>query len=241
MQHYQFHFQGFQDGDGLAVGLARDIASFLQEAMAKKNSVSLVVSGGSTPVPFFQALSLANIPWTKVIITLSDERWVDPSDNDSNEKLVRRHLLQNRAAAAKFVGLKTEDASALAGEKNCEKRLLSIPRPVDVLVLGMGNDGHTASFFPGAAALSQATDMHSGRLCVAIRPLTASHDRMTMTLPALIDCRKIILHITGKEKLKIFEKALAADPLSGDVLNEMPVRYVLARAKSPVTVYWAPD
>ncbi|MCJ7602204.1 MAG: 6-phosphogluconolactonase [Desulfobulbaceae bacterium] len=240
MQRYQFHFQGFQDNDGLAVDLARYIASLLQGAMAKRGSASLVVSGGSTPVPFFQALSLANIPWAKVIVTLADERWVDPSDNDSNERLVRRHLLQNRAASAKFWGLKTEDASAQEGEMNCEKRILSIPRPFDVLVLGMGDDGHTASLFPGAADLPRATDMNCGRLCMAIRPLSANHDRMTITLPALIDCRKIILHITGKEKLKVFEKALAAAPLSEDVLNKMPVRYVLARAKSPVTVYWAP-
>ena len=240
MQPYQVHFQRFQDGGGLAVDLARYIASFLQGAMAKRGSASLVVSGGSTPVPFFQALSLENITWQKVIVTLADERWVDPSDNDSNERLVRRHLLQNRAALAKFFGLKTEDASAYEGERNCEKKILSIPRPFDVLVLGMGNDGHTASLFPGAADLPRATDMDSGRLCMAIRPLSASHDRMTITLPALIDSRKIILLITGREKLKIFEKALAAEPLSEDVLNEMPVRYVLARAKSPVTVYWAP-
>jgi 6-phosphogluconolactonase len=241
MQRYQVHFQRFQDGDGLAVDLARFIASLLQGALAKRGSASLVVSGGSTPVPFFQALSLANILWAKVIVTLADERWVDPSDNDSNERLVRRHLLQNRAALAKFFGLKTEDASAQEGEMNCEKRILSIPRPFDVLVLGMGNDGHTASLFPGAADLPKATDMDSGRLCMAIRPLSASHDRMTITLPALIDSRKIILLITGRGKLKIFEKVLAAEPLSEDVLNEMPVRYVLARAKSPVTVYWAPD
>jgi 6-phosphogluconolactonase len=241
MPDYQVHFQGFQDGDGLAVDLARYIASFLQGAMAKRGAASLVVSGGSTPVPFFQALSLANIPWAKVIVTLADERWIDPSDNDSNERLVRQHLLQNRAAVAKFVGLKTEDASALAGEMSCGKRILSIARPFDVLVLGMGNDGHTASLFPGAAALPRATDMDCSRLCMAIRPLTASHDRMTLTLPALIDSRKIVLLIIGREKLKIFEKALAAEPLSEDVLNEMPIRHILARAKSPVAVYWAPE
>jgi 6-phosphogluconolactonase len=240
MQDYQVQFQGFQDGPSLAVGLARRIGSTLDAALAKRDFASLVVSGGSTPVPLFQALSRENISWRKVIVTLADERWVDPADHDSNENLVRRHLLQNRAAAAKFVGLKTEDITARAGEKSCEKRLLAIPRPFDVLVLGMGDDGHTASLFPDAAELAGATDLDSGRLCMAMSPLTASHDRMTMTLPALLDANKIILLLTGRKKLKIFEKALAAEPLSLDVLSEMPIRYVLARAKSPVAVCWAP-
>jgi 6-phosphogluconolactonase len=240
MQDYQVQFQGFQDGPSLAVGLARRIGSTLDAALAKRDFASLVVSGGSTPVPLFQALSRENISWRKVIVTLADERWVDPADHDSNENLVRRHLLRNRAAAAKFIGLKTEDATARQGEINCEKRLLAIPRPFDVLVLGMGDDGHTASLFPGAAELAGATDLDSGRLCMAMSPLTASHDRMTMTLPALLDANKIILLLTGRKKLKIFEKALAAEPLSLDVLSEMPIRHVLARAKSPVAVCWAP-
>lgn len=240
MADYQIHFRGFHDGASLAAGLADDIASFLHGAMAKRGFASLVVSGGSTPVPLFQSLSRENIPWQKVLVTLADERWVDPSDNDSNEKLVRQHLLQNRAAAAKFIGLKTEDATARQGEKNCEKRLLAIPRPFDVLVLGMGDDGHTASLFPGATELAGATELDCRRLCMAIKPLTASHDRMTMTLPALLDSSKIILLISGRAKLQVFEKALAAEPLSLDVLNEMPVRFVMARAKSPVAVCWAP-
>lgn len=240
MRDYQVNFRGFPDSASLAADLAGGIASLLHGAMAKRGFASLVVSGGSTPAPLFQALSSENVPWQKVIITLADERWVDPADNASNERLVRRHLLQNRAAAAGFVGLKTEDVTARAGEKSCEKRIRSIPRPFDVLVLGMGDDGHTASLFPDAADLPMATAMDSGRLCMAIRPGSANHDRMTLTLPALLNSRKIILHITGKGKLKVFEKALAAEPLSADVLNEMPVRYVLAQARSPVTVYWTP-
>ncbi|MCK9294694.1 MAG: 6-phosphogluconolactonase [Desulfobulbaceae bacterium] len=240
MADYQVHFQGFHDGASLAAGLAGDIAPLLHGAIAKRGFASLVVSGGSTPVPLFQALSRENIPWQKVLVTLADERWVDPSDHDSNEKLVRQHLLQNRAAAAKFIGLKTEDATARQGEINCEKRLLAIPRPFDVLVLGMGDDGHTASLFPGATELAGATALDCPRLCMAIKPLTASHERMTMTLPALLDSSKIILLISGRAKLQVFEKALAAEPLSLDVLNEMPVRFVMARAKAPVAVCWAP-
>ncbi|MBI5557045.1 MAG: 6-phosphogluconolactonase [Deltaproteobacteria bacterium] len=240
MEDYKVLFRGFHDGGNQAVALASFIAGLLQAAVAKRGYASMVVSGGSTPVSFFKALSFEDIPWRQVIVTLADERWVDPSDSASNEGLVRMHLLRNRAAAAKFIGLRTEENTALAGEPSCEKRVSSIPRPFDVVVLGMGGDGHTASFFPGAVNLPMATDMNSGRLCLAVTPAAAPHDRMTLTLPALLDCREMILHITGKDKLHVFEKALAVQPVSEEVLNEMPIRHVLAKARESVTVFWAP-
>jgi len=240
MQDYQVDYRKFMDGDSLAAALAGFIAATLQAAVTARGGASLVVSGGSTPVPLFQALSREDIAWDKVIVTLADERWVDPAEPDSNENLVRLHLLRNRAAAARFVGLKTADATARQGEEACRQRLLAIPRPFDLLVLGMGSDGHTASLFPGAAELASAIDPDSGRLCQAVRPPAASHERMTMTLPALLAARRIILLVSGREKLTILEKALATAPRSAEVLNEMPVRHVLAGAGSPVTVYWAP-
>ena len=239
-QDYRVHFRGFKDGALLAAELACNIAYFLASAVSKRGGASLVVSGGSTPVPLFVALSREDIDWGRVRITLADERWVDPTDSASNEKLVRAHLLQNRAAAARFVGLKTGHALARDGEEECAARVGAIPRPFDVLVLGMGEDGHTASLFPHAAELAAATDLHSGRLCLALRPATAPHDRMTLTLPALLASGKIILHITGKTKLQVLEQALAAEPLSAGVLNDMPIRHVLALAREAVSVYWAP-
>ncbi len=240
MHDYQIHFQEFKDRSTLAACLAADVSSMLKAHIVKKKIATLVVSGGSTPVLFFHALAKEDISWSHVIITLADERWVKPDHNDSNEHLVREHLLQDRAASAIFFGLKTEETTAIEGEKSCGKKLLSIPLPFDILVLGMGSDGHTASLFPGSASLAQATDMQSGLLCTAINPLSAEHERMTLTLPALATSRQIILHITGREKLKIFEKAVATAPVSPSVLDEMPIRHVLAWAGAAVTVYWAP-
>ncbi len=228
-------FKEFKDSPTLVAMLAVQVAELLRVGIKERGRASLVVSGGSTPVPFFAALSELALDWEKVTITLADERWVDPAAADSNERLVRLHLLQNRAAAARFVGLKTGAATAVQGEKECGDRLALLPRPFDVLILGMGNDGHTASLFPQASRLGEALALDSGRLCMAITPPAAPHERMTLTLPALLHSRQIILHLAGPDKRAVYERALANGPVA-----EMPIRAVLGQATSPVTVFWAP-
>ena len=228
-------FKEFKDSPTLVAALAGQVASLLPSAIKERGQASLVVSGGSTPVPFFAALSELALDWKQVVVTLADERWVDPTDADSNEQLVRRHLLQGRAAAARFVGLKTGAATAVQGEKECADRLAPVPRPFDVLILGMGNDGHTASLFPQAIRLGEALKMDSGKLCLAITPPATPHERMTLTLPALLHSRQIILHLAGPDKRAVYERALAHGPVA-----EMPIRAVLGQTFAPVTVFWAP-
>jgi len=232
-----FHgeFKDFDDADLLTRSLAQWIRDILSEGIRCRGRASLVVSGGTTPVPLFEILSGMDIAWEHVVITLADERWVDPDHPDSNEGLVRRHLLKNQAVAAEFVGLKTPDATALAGQETCSRRIRGVPIPFDVLILGMGGDGHTASLFPGSAALPRAMDISQKSRCMAVSPPAASHDRMTLTLPALLDSRHIIVHITGASKRQVFEKAIA-----GDSFAEMPIRAILAQKTVPVTVWWAP-
>ncbi|HDO31485.1 MAG TPA: 6-phosphogluconolactonase, partial [Desulfobacteraceae bacterium] len=120
-------------------------------------------------------------------------------------------------------------------EKECAQRLAGLPRPFDVVILGMGGDGHTASFIPGARRLPEALDMKSGRDCLAISPPEAPHERMTLTLPVLLDSRQIILHITGPAKKKVLEQALADGPATA-----MPIRTILRQQQTPLSVYWAP-
>lgn len=228
-------FKEFKDSPTLVAALAGQVADLLRDGIRERGEASLVVSGGSTPVPFFAALSALALDWKQVAVTLADERWVDPTDADSNERLVRQHLLQNQAAAARFVGLKNEALSAIQGEKECEDRLALLPRPFDVLILGMGNDGHTASLFPQATRLSEALNMDSGMLCLAITPPAAPHERMSLTLPALLQSRQIILHLVGPGKRAVYERALADGPVA-----EMPIRAVLGQTAAPVTVFWAP-
>ena len=229
-------FHEFADQQTLCQKLSQRICVALQKAVAERGKASLVVSGGSTPVPLFTALSDISIKWDRVFITLADERWVEVSDRDSNEASVRKHLMSNQAEVAHFHGLKNSHESAVAGESECGEALAHFPVPFDIVILGMGPDGHTASLFPGARRLSDAVDMSSGRLCMAMTPVTAPHDRMTLTLPALLDSRQIYLHLSGEEKRDVYERALG-----GDSVEKMPIRAVLNQDKVAVDVYWTAE
>lgn len=235
MKHPQRNVRTFQTREELAGNLADKITILLGDAITARQKAVLVVSGGSTPRPLFEKLARKAIPWDRVTVTLADERWVDPTDPESNENLVRTHLLQDRAKAANFEGLKNNCPTAAAGEKICRKRLAQLPLPFDVVVLGMGSDGHTASLFPGTPLLKQALARRSPLNCLAVSGQGTVYDRMTMTLSILLEARQIFLHITGKEKMTVLEQALAGGPA-----EEMPIRAVLLQKKTPVQIYWAP-
>jgi 6-phosphogluconolactonase len=223
----------FPTAEELAENLAKQISILLKEAVANRQRPVLVVSGGSTPKPLFEKLAQIDIPWDRVIITLADERWVETDEPASNEQLVRTYLLQDKARAANFMGLKNKSATAAAGEIQCRERLAGLPRPFTVIVLGMGNDGHTASLIPGSPRLKDA--LTSTAQCVAIASENTSYERMTLTLPVLLDAGQIFLHITGQEKMDVLEQALAGGPV-----KDMPVRGILLQEKTPVQIFWAP-
>lgn len=214
--------------------LAKQVVMRLQDAIEKRGKASLVVSGGRTPKGLFQILSQQKLDWSKVYITLADERWVDATDDASNERTVRESLLQHEAAKATFIGLKNQHDTPFAGEAELENALQAIPLPFDVVILGMGDDGHTASFFPGAAKLKDALDLNSTRRCLGITPLTAPHDRMTLTLATLLNSAHIYVHITGAGKHNVYEQAMM-----GDDIYQMPIRSVIKQTNVPVDIFWA--
>jgi len=225
----------FSDRSSLVEEFSQQIGELLSRGIITSGRASIALSGGSTPVALFERLSLLDIPWKDVDITLVDERWVEVTEDVSNERLVRQHLLRNEAAAASFSGMKNSAITAGDGEKECEQQLLNISRPFDVLILGMGGDGHTASLFPGAEKLAVATAMDSGRTCIGLAPLTAPHERMSLTLPVILDSRQLFLHIVGQEKKDVLNKALNDGPS-----QDMPIRFVLRQQSTPLSVYWAP-
>lgn len=215
--------------------LAERVAHDLAAAVARKGGATLAVSGGSTPELFFRALSGFDIPWSDVAITLVDERWVAVDHADSNEALVRRSLLQGRAAEAAFVGLKTAAPTADAAQAEVDARLQAwSAQGIDVVVLGMGEDGHTASVFPGRDSFERGFGARSHLMCAALAPASSAHARMTITLAALLRASNTYLHIVGAAKKQVLLHAREAGPE-----YELPIRAMLLRAQPPIEIYYA--
>jgi 6-phosphogluconolactonase len=226
----------FDDIASLNAALALEISTRLADAVAARGRASLVATGGTTPGPLYDELASQPAPWGEVAVTLTDERWVDAASADSNEGLVRRRLLVDRAAAAVFVPLKSSDATARDAEIAVDAALKSMTRPFDVLILGMGDDGHICSLFPHAPELKIAADPAAPLVCAVDRPGAAgAAERLSMTIPAVLGSRWIALLIEGQAKLDVV--ARAREPGS---IAELPVRAVLGQSETPVTVWWAP-
>jgi 6-phosphogluconolactonase len=223
----------FDSRQQLDFQLADRIAKVLADDLSASGSAILVVSGGRTPRGLFAALSQIDIDWARVTITLADERWVDDQHADSNHKLVRENLCVERAAAAQFVPLKNAAESARQGEAECAAALAALGR-FSLVLLGMGDDGHTASLFPGAPELSRGLDLRSGIDCLAIQPTAAPHERMSLSLPRLLNTRQIVLHLAGADKLQVLERVCA-----GSDAAEYPVRGVLQQQAVAVDIYYA--
>jgi 6-phosphogluconolactonase len=219
----------------LSTALAGDVAQSLLRAIDARGIASLVVSGGKTPIPFFERLRAEPIDWRRVCIALADERWVEPSEAGSNEKMVREVLLKDRAAEARFAGLKNAAPSPGLGAVSAWETFARIPRPFDVTLLGMGDDGHTASLFPGSPNLAVALDPSASAGCVGMWAPSAPQARLSLNLSALLGSRRLLILIEGAAKLATYEAAAGDGPV-----EKMPVRAVLRQRQVPVEIFWAP-
>ncbi|WP_374356647.1 6-phosphogluconolactonase [Chitinimonas sp.] len=226
------HFNEYESRVDLDICLAREIAASLEQAIAERGAASLAVSGGKTPIGMFQQLRQMRLDWDKVWITLVDDRWLPVDHPDSNERLVREHLLKYQVAAAHFVSLKSADATPEAGVAEVEARLRAIPQPFDVLMLGMGEDGHTASLFPCSFEVGAATAPDNPALLAAVNPVSAPYPRISLTLPAIAQARKLLLHLAGANKKTVFQAAMDS---SGP---RLPIAQVIAAAGA-CRIYWA--
>lgn len=225
----------FADSESLSRTLSSRLAENLKAAIAARGLASLVVSGGKSPIRLFEILRSAALDWSRVCIALADERWVDPADAGSNERLVREVLLQEGAAAARFIGLKNAAPTPDLGAVSAWETFARVPRPFDAVVLGMGDDGHTASLFPRSPNLLSALNPAAVAGCVGMWSPVAPHPRLSLNLSALLDSRRVVVLITGAEKWRTFTAASAEGPI-----QDMPVRAILRQRRTPVEVMWSP-
>lgn len=222
--------RSFGEADLLTSDLTVQLKHILCDAIAKRGHAYLVVSGGKTPVALFKELATANVPWDKVTVTLADERCVPVDDEHRNERLVRQFLLQHNAEKAQFLSLYDEQDKEL---QKIEHEISSLPT-FDAVILGMGEDGHTASLFPCSNELSLGLDENAAAV-LFVTPTTAPHQRVSLSKKRLLNSRVIFFHLVGENKLAVLHQAMAQhDPML------MPVSAFLNNHNANVQVMYAP-
>jgi len=222
----------FEDKLALAAALSARLAQDLRAAIAARGEATIAVSGGSTPKHLFEQLAQETLEWSRVTITLVDERWVPDTDERSNARLIESLLLRHKAADAELVPLYVEAATPEAGIGEVRTRVAALKLPFDAVVLGMGPDGHTASFFPGGDRLAEALDPANTAQVLPMRAPGAGEPRITFTLPVLLKARALYLHIEGADKRDVLQQAEQPG-------SQLPIASVLRRAPH-LDVYWCP-
>ncbi|QDH71922.1 6-phosphogluconolactonase [Lysobacter alkalisoli] len=229
----------FTGGAVLAEALAKAVAANLRAAIARRGSARIALSGGSTPRAFLTELSKQTVDWSRVTVLPVDDRWVPPQSERSNERLLRETLLQGEAAKAKFMPLyrpaPTPESALLPVLVQVANKAL----PLDVVVLGMGEDGHVASLFPDLGAdrsgLREIGLAPRGRTpALAVRTANAPEPRMTLTLSAIFTAPSLYLHIEGAKKRAVLDGAI------NDPRSTLPVRAAMAGAPVTPMLYWCP-
>ena len=215
----------------LADSLALNVAKHLSDAIEAQGTATLVVSGGRSPVAFFQHLAKQALDWSNVVVSLADERWVPVEHADSNAGLLKKYLLHGPAAKAQFLSLYSASANLEQAADHADRLLSELP-VIDVLVLGMGDDGHTASLFPGSPNLAEALKADGSRRCYPMLAPTVPRQRLTMSRALLASAKHKILSISGQSKLTTLDTALA-----GDDVAALPIRAFL---QPTLEIYWCP-
>lgn len=228
-----FHAHGNEDTWTWAIAVA--VTAALRRALAAQPRTRLLVSGGKTPAPVFRALAQASLDWSRVDIALVDERWLLPDDPDSNAHLVREHLLRDHAAAARFETLTRPGRSIEAAVADANLHAQHAP---SIVLLGMGDDGHTASLFPRMRGLADALETSNAYVAVDASGCPGAGPwplRISLTPAGLVPAPTRLLLLRGDAKREVFERARAgSDPL------EMPVRIALRTPGAILHVHWCP-
>jgi 6-phosphogluconolactonase len=224
----------FIEPQQLAAALADAIAVRLSAAIALRGRALLAASGGESPRALYSLLAHKSLDWHAVTVTLVDERWVAFDHPDSNARMVRDNLLVGAAAAAAFLVPDSTAASARGAAMNWEQSLRELGLPFDVVLLGLGVDGHTASWFPGAKELPQLLDTTQPALCAAVSGPPGDQQRITLTLRALQSAGILLLQFSGAAKMAAYRAAQAPGPIA-----LLPVRAVMRQTAVPLEVWCA--
>lgn len=225
----------FENRPTASVAAANLLTGLVREALTlgPRAEASLVVSGGSTPGPCFELLSTESLDWSRVTVIPSDERWVPAADPDSNEGLIRRRLLQGKAADGKVLSFFRAGIEAAQAPRLIELDLAGVIRPFSAALLGMGADGHFASLFPDFDGLHKALDPHGTAACTMVQTAASPHQRISLTLSALLNSAHTVLLIFGEAKRVVFEAASTGG-------SGYPIEALLHQTRAPITVMWAP-
>ena len=230
-------FHEFASKEELAEVLSDRIAELLNLDFSTGAFASIALSGGSTPKLMLDLLGKkmgANREMT--YFALVDERFVPASDERSNERMIRHQLGLDEHPDSEFLSLFADGPNAAEAAHLAHEKLLDDEElPFDVVTLGMGTDGHTASFFPGGDNLASATNPKIENLFLPMLAPGAQEPRITMTLPPIVSAKTLILHIEGEEKRRVFELAMGDGPA-----DELPIRHILRHPDVKLQVYWAP-
>ena len=218
-----------------AWGAAVSMSAALGRSLDGKPRARLLLSGGSTPAPVYSALAKAPLDWQRIDVALVDERWLQPDDPDSNAHLVRETLLRHRAAEARFETL-TQPGRSIAEAVAAANMHAS--NPADVVVLGMGEDGHTASLFPNMIELEHALSTTAPYVSVDATGCPGAGAwlrRISLTPAGLQPAHTRIMLIRGGKKRELLDRVAA-----GDDPTEYPARIALLTPGAPLQVHWCP-
>jgi len=232
------NFQHIHDRDTLAPIAANMIATAITDDVSKNVRASLMLSGGSTPGATYDKLSAFDLPWADVDIGLVDDRWVNEDNAGSNGALIRQALIKDKAKKARFIPMKNEMTDHIEAQSIVEKDYSLFTHPYSAVILGMGLDGHTASWFPNAAGLSQSLDTNNSNRVQAVTAIRSDVtgdylNRMTLTLSAIAQSKMALLLLTGQQKRDVFERAC------NDSQADLPIKYAINALGDRLTVLYA--